>query len=149
MKLIFSDPFVYGIPKSLFSNLLKRLPLVLLASTLSEVELLLTNNAEIHALNKQYRGIDKPTDVLSFESTQMPSGIAPAQIVISVERAREQAKEIGQSLHEELRFLFAHGLMHISGFDHKTPAEEEVMLGKVYELLGRKPQSETSKTLNN
>lgn len=135
MKLTYTNSTSKKISKTLFTALLKNLPKVVPIVTQKEVELLLTNNAEIHVLNKTYRGKDRPTDVLSF-SLEDPVNLG--QLVISVERAEEQAKEIGQSLEEELRFLFAHGLLHLCGFDHEKPEDEAIMLPKTYELLGRK-----------
>ena len=99
-----------------------------------EVELLLTGDDEIRELNKKYRNKDQPTDVLSFalEDDEMLG-----QIAISVERAKQQAEEIGQSLEEELKFLFVHGLMHLLGHDHQNPEEEKLMLEQAYKILGR------------
>lgn len=134
MKLTYTNSTSKKIPKTLFTSLLKNLPKVVPAVTQKEVELLLTNNEEIHALNKTYRGKDRPTDVLSFG---LEDPVNLGQLVISVERAEEQAKEIGQSLEEELRFLFAHGLLHLCGFDHEVPEDEAIMLPKTYQLLGR------------
>jgi len=134
MKLTIVNSTSAKIPKTLFTTILKRLPEVLPPISQTELELLLTTDEEIHALNKTYRGKDRPTDVLSFgleDDTNL------GQLVISIPRAKEQAVQIGQSLNEELRFLFAHGLLHLLGFDHEDPADEKVMLEKAYKLLGR------------
>lgn len=134
MKLIFLNRTDKKVPKSLFTTLLKKLPEVEPNVKQSEMELLLTDNAEIHELNRIYRGKDRPTDVLSFgleDDTNL------GQLVISVERTEEQAKEVGNTFEEELRFLFAHGTMHLLGYDHEVPEDEAVMLKKVYQLLGR------------
>lgn len=134
MKLTIVNSTSTKVPKTLFTTILKRLPEVLPPIAQSELELLLTTDEEIHALNKTYRGKDRPTDVLSFgleDDTNL------GQLVISIPRAKEQAVQIGQSLNEELRFLFAHGLLHLLGFDHEDPADEKVMLEKAYKLLGR------------
>ncbi len=135
MKLILLNKTDKKIPKKLFTDLLKVLPKVEPKVSQTEVELLLTNNAEIHELNRVYRGKDRPTDVLSFgleDNTNL------GQLVISVERTQEQAKEVGNTFEEELRFLFSHGLFHLLGYDHEVPEDEVVMLKKVYQLLGRK-----------
>lgn len=134
MKLTYLNKTDKKIPKSLFAQVLKELPKVEPGRCETELELLLTDNTEIHSLNKIYRGKDRPTDVLSF-SLDDPKNLG--QLVISVQRAEEQAEEIGQSLREELRFLFAHGLLHLCGYDHEIPEEEAVMLKKTYTLLGR------------
>ena len=118
----------------LFTDLLKTS-----ANPEENVELLLTNNEEIHAINKQYRNIDRPTDVLSFAERESPSPDPKflGQIIISLDRAQEQADELNQSLEEELRFLFVHGLLHILGYDHEKPEDEKVMLKEAYRILGR------------
>jgi probable rRNA maturation factor len=107
-----------------------------------EVELLLTDNKQIQELNKTYREKDYATDVLSFpEEAESPSSELPrslGQIVISIEKTKEQAEELGQTFMEELRFLFTHGVLHLLGFDHMEPEEEKLMLKKAYAILGRR-----------
>lgn len=134
MKLNFLNKTDKKIPKSLFTQLLKTLPKVEPHVKQTEMELLLTDNTEIHELNRVYRGKDRPTDVLSFG---LEDDVNLGQLVISVERAEEQAKEVGNTFEEELRFLFAHGTMHLLGYDHEVPEDEKIMLEKVYQLLGR------------
>ncbi len=136
MKLTVVNSTKTRVPKTLFMKILDQLPKVIPGITQTELELLLTTDEEIHALNKTYRGKDRPTDVLSF-GLEDPTNLG--QLVISVPRAREQAEQIGQALNEELRFLFAHGLLHLLGYDHEDPADEKIMLGKAYKLLGRIP----------
>ena len=123
------------IPAKIFTDLLKKLPPI----PEENVELLLTDNEEIHAINKQYRNIDRPTDVLSFAERESsnPDPKFLGQIIISLDRAQEQADELNQSLEEELRFLFVHGLLHILGYDHEKPEDEKVMLKEAYRILGR------------
>ena len=104
------------------------------------VELLLTNDAEIQDLNKQYRQKDAPTDVLSFPLDEDTTGGSPTddslgQIVISLETAARQAHEQGHSFEHELKFLFAHGLLHLLGYDHQNPEDEKIMFAKTDELL--------------
>lgn len=134
IQLLFVNETKTPVDPKLFKSVLKRLPKVEGPLTYKDVELLLTDDATIHALNKQYRGKDKPTDVLSFS---MEDPVHLGQLVISVDRAREQAEDIGQSLEEELKFLFTHGTLHLLGYDHEEPEEEKVMLAKAYELLER------------
>lgn len=134
MKLILKNNNHQKISKTLFTDLLKKLHVVVPELTQKEVELLLTNDLEIHALNKTYRGKDRPTDVLSFG---LEDPVNLGQLVISIERAQEQAERLGQSLEEELRFLFTHGLLHLCGYDHELPEEEAIMLQKTYQILGR------------
>lgn len=101
----------------------------------SEVSITLTDNEHIHALNKQYRKIDRPTDVLSFalnegEEPEIEGG-APVNvlgdIVISVEKAIEQAKEYGHSTKREIAFLTVHGMLHLLGYDHMEEADRAEM----------------------
>ena len=98
-----------------------------------EITVVLTDDAEIEALNRQYRGLDAPTDVLSFaqEPTDTPFILAPGaapylgDLVISVPRSQEQAQEQGHSVERELALLTAHGTLHLLGHDHPTEAAEE------------------------
>ncbi len=101
----------------------------------SEVSITLTNNEYIHQLNKKYRNIDRPTDVLSFalnegEEPEVLDGPAVnilGDIIISVERAKEQAADFGHSLEREIAFLTVHGMLHLLGYDHIEDADREEM----------------------
>ena len=107
-----------------------------------EISLYFTDNEEIHRLNKEYRSIDRPTDVLSFAMDEMVAGddfmLPPdveephllGDIIISTERSDAQSEEYGHSKEREVLFLFSHGLLHLLGYDHQTPEEEAVMRGK-------------------
>ena len=91
-----------------------------------EVSVTLTDNAYIHTLNREYRGIDRPTDVLSFalnESDEPEVADGPdvnvlGDLIISVERAKEQAADYGHSVKREIAFLTVHGMLHLLGYDH-------------------------------
>lgn len=91
-----------------------------------EVSITLTNNEYIHELNREYRHIDRPTDVLSFalnESEEPAIENGPdinvlGDLVISVERAEEQAADYGHSVRREIAFLTVHGMLHLLGYDH-------------------------------
>lgn len=138
MKLIFENQSNTKVSKRLFSEILKRLHAEIPDIKESEVELLITDNCEIQRINKAYRDKDKPTDVLSFAEREIGSNSdSLGQIIISIERAEEQAKELGQRLSEELRFLFTHGLLHLLGYDHEKPEDEKIMLEKAYKILRR------------
>lgn len=110
-----------------------------------EVGLTLTNNEEIRSLNSKYRGIDRPTDVLSFpmidfgnESPDFSGRTVPlGDIVISVERAKEQAADYGHSLERELGFLTVHSMLHLMGYDHMTEQDEKEMFFKQREILDK------------
>ena len=103
------------------------------------------NNGFIHKLNKEYRGVDRPTDVISFafldseeEKEEKLHGTGPlclGDIYISVDKAKEQAKEYGHPLERELSFLFVHGLLHLLGYDHMNEEDEEVMFRLQDEIL--------------
>lgn len=84
-----------------------------------EIEFILTNNEEIHEINLTTRGIDKPTDVLSFPYENMPH-TPLGSIVISVDFVEEKSKLYNHSFDDELSLLFIHGLLHLVGFDHET-----------------------------
>lgn len=107
----------------------------------AEVSLVVTDDAEVHRLNREYRGVDRPTDVLSFSQVE---GVAGAEafprvegeprplgdIIISGDRVREQAQEYGHSQRRELAYLAVHGLLHLLGYDHETEPERQVMRQK-------------------
>ena len=84
-----------------------------------DIELIITTDEEIREINKEYRGIDKSTDVLSFPYEDMP--MAPlGSIVISNTHVVNLAKELGHTDSDELALLFIHGLLHLLGFDHEV-----------------------------
>lgn len=87
-----------------------------------EISFVLVSDEEIKKINRKYRGINKPTDVLSF-------ALAPTlgEIFISIDRARDQAHEDSLSLRAEIGFLLIHGLLHLSGQDHEEKKEREAM----------------------
>jgi probable rRNA maturation factor len=103
----------------------------------SEVSVVLVDNQYIQELNSQYRGLDQPTDVLSFameEDATEGQDVSPADapellgdIFISMERAVEQSKEYDHSLIRELNYLAIHGLLHLLGYDHQTPEDTAAM----------------------
>ena len=100
-----------------------------------EVSITLTNNEYIHELNREYRHIDRPTDVLSFalnESEEPAIENGPdinvlGDLVISVERAEEQAADYGHSVRREIAFLTVHGMLHLLGYDHMEETDRMEM----------------------
>ena len=99
-----------------------------------DISVTVTDNIHIHELNREYRGVDRPTDVLSFPmysftDDDMPEeGPAPVvlgDIVISAERAKEQAVEYGHSFQREISFLTVHSVLHLLGYDHEVSEEAE------------------------
>jgi probable rRNA maturation factor len=93
------------------------------ALTQKEIELIFTTNEEIREINKEFRHIDKDTDVLSFPYEEMP--FAPlGSIVISSWHVEEKAKEFGHTNKDEYALLFIHGLLHLLGYDHEVDSGE-------------------------
>ena len=96
-----------------------------------EVSVTFTNNEGIRELNREYRNIDRATDVLSFpqinydEGEDISDGEMLGDIVISLERAREQAEEFGHSFERECAFLCAHSTLHLLGYDHEISDEDD------------------------
>lgn len=96
-----------------------------------EISFALVNDETIKKLNKKYRQQDMPTDVLSFSMDDEIWG----DIVISTEKAIEQANEYGHSIKRELSFLVVHGILHLLGYDHQTPGERAEMRQKEERVL--------------
>lgn len=101
----------------------------------AEVSVTLTNNAYIKELNAQYRNKDTATDVLSFalnegDEPEIQGGAAVnllGDIIISLERAKEQAQEYGHSMEREVAFLTVHGMLHLLGYDHIEESDRQEM----------------------
>ncbi len=115
-----------------------------------EISLVLTDNEGIRVLNNLHRNIDRATDVLSFPMFEYDEDgevveeyaefnsrgeILLGDIVISLERADEQAREYGHSFEREVGFLTVHSMLHLLGYDHMTPEDEEEMFGYQNEIL--------------
>ncbi|MDO4325552.1 MAG: rRNA maturation RNase YbeY [bacterium] len=123
----------------------------------AEVNVILTDNDEIHETNRQFRGIDRPTDVLSFPLVEYetPADFSHLEedaedffnletgelmlgdIMISVEKVKEQAEAYGHSEVRELAFLVAHSMLHLFGYDHMEEDEREIMENKQRDILSR------------
>ena len=101
----------------------------------AEVSVTFTDNKGIHELNAKYRGVDRPTDVLSFplfdyEGTSEEPPVDEmmnmlGDIVISLEKAQEQAEQFGHSFEREVAFLTAHSMLHLLGYDHELGEDED------------------------
>ena len=101
-----------------------------------EVSLYLTCDETIRVLNREYRGKDKATDVLSFPfDEQVGDYKLLGEIVISVDTAERQAREMGHSLEEEIKRLLVHGFVHLLGYDHEAGEEEEIAFKEKEEKL--------------
>ncbi|MCB7153677.1 rRNA maturation RNase YbeY [Bacillus stercoris] len=111
----------------------------------AEVSVTIVTNDDIQQINKEYRGKDTPTDVISFALEEEGEGeveIVGAEmppvlgdIIISADRTREQAEEYNHTFKRELGFLAVHGFLHLLGYDHMTKEEEEEMFTKQKDLL--------------
>ncbi|NLZ15401.1 MAG: rRNA maturation RNase YbeY [Erysipelotrichaceae bacterium] len=109
------------------------------------VSVTLVDNDYIQAINRDYRHLDQPTDVISFaflddnkdRDTILHSGsmVILGEIYISIDKAKSQAENYGHSLDRELKFLFVHGLLHLLGYDHMTEAEEKIMFALQDKIL--------------
>lgn len=116
----------------------------------TEMSVTLMDNEAIHQINKEYRGVDKPTDVISFAIEEdnpdemdiiipedadfkMPKNIG--DIMISMDKVKEQAEYLGHSEERELGFLVVHGFLHLNGYDHMRAADEKEMFGLQKEIL--------------
>lgn len=124
-----------ALPPELLSDLELLAAAVLLRHGLpadAEVSLMLCADETIHALNKQWRSVDSPTDVLSFPlladgEFKAAGEMLLGDVVISVERAASQAADFGHSLKRELFYLFTHGMLHLLGYDHEGDEEQQEM----------------------
>jgi len=99
-----------------------------------DFELIVTSDEEIRKLNSAYRGIDAPTDVLSFPLAPAP-GAPLGSVVISADRARDAAERFGHDVADEIALLFIHGLLHLLGYDHERDSGQ--MRQKERELIER------------
>lgn len=103
---------------------------------------IIVNNEEIHKINKEYRGIDRETDVISFaleddKTFNRTDFRMLGDIYISIDKVRSQSKEYNHSFKRELYFLAIHGLLHLLGYDHMKKEDEIVMFKKQEEVLSR------------
>ena len=121
----------------------------------AQINLVLTDNEEIHQINREHRQIDRPTDVLSFPMADYPvpgdfsdieerdpdafhpetGELMFGDIIISMDKVKEQAKAYGHSNTRELAFLVAHSMLHLMGYDHMVEEERIVMERKQEEIL--------------
>lgn len=102
--------------------------------------IIIVDNEYIHTLNKDYRHVDRPTDVITFAledngRIETEEGRILGDIYISIDKAKMQAKEYGHSLKRELSFLAVHGFLHLLGYDHMTKEDEKVMFDKQERIL--------------
>ena len=103
------------------------------------IDVVLTSDAEIQAINREWRGFDKPTNVLSFPSPEMPVPEGEVahlgDLVLAYETMAHEAIEVGKPLADHVTHLVVHGTLHLLGFDHEDDAEAEVMEQKERDIL--------------
>ena len=115
-----------------------------------EVSLVFTDSETVQQLNRDYRGVDRPTDVLAFymlskKEADSAFALPPddvlhlGEVIISYPQAVEQAKEQGHSIEKEMALLIIHGILHLLGYDHEEPGDESEMRPREKELLERCP----------
>ncbi len=109
----------------------------------AKISIVVTTDEAIQALNCQYRGVDAPTDVLSFAEADstgnftLPEQASPwlGDVIIAAPTAARQAQTMGHTLFEEIQLLSVHGILHLLGYNHLTPAKKETMWRKQAEIL--------------
>ena len=139
MQYQINDEFGYSEDYDYLDSLIERV-LTREKATDSVFSIIFVDNEKIHELNKQFRGVDRPTDVISFaledaEEEFLSTIRVLGDIYISIPKMQEQAKEYGHSEKRELAFLVVHGLLHLLGYDHQTEEEEKVMFRIQEEML--------------
>ena len=106
-----------------------------------EISVTFVRSRTIHQINRDYRGIDRPTDVISFavrdgsEDFFLEEEKDLGDIFINIDYAKRQAREYGHSYQREVGFLFTHGLLHCLGYDHMTPEDEKIMTDLQTQIL--------------
>lgn len=154
IDIIDDDSYLTESEEELIRQVLELAAKRLQLGDLVEVDVSIVSNEVIHQLNKDYRGVDRPTDVLSF-ALEEDIDDAPiidletyyqdnkegalarhlGDIIISYRKAQEQAEDYSHSLERELAFLSVHGFLHLNGFDHQTEEEEKIMFSLQEEIL--------------
>lgn len=145
MEIVFinqaKDKSVYRYKKD-FDEVLNRACKVLNRKQDWSLSVIYVTPEQIHEINREYRGVDRATDVISFAMQDDMSNVLIEEdsfelgdIFINVEAIRQQAKAYGHSIRREACFLFCHGLLHLMGYDHMTKEDEVVMFGLQDEIL--------------
>jgi probable rRNA maturation factor len=132
--------------QQLVSNILKHAAGEEGITSEAEVSVTFMSDEEITKVNAEYRGMNQPTDVISFALEEMSEGevaiiaqqgipVVLGDIIISVEAAERQAEEYGHDMTREIGFLALHGFLHLLGYDHLTKEDEVKMFGRQKEIL--------------
>ncbi|MFZ1267241.1 MAG: rRNA maturation RNase YbeY [Anaerolineae bacterium] len=139
------EPFEPLVAEEMLRSVVQR-TLLLEGWPSAELTVLVTDDETVCQLNRDYRGLDEPTDVLSFSAQEMQPDAATfvsapemvnylGDVIIAYPVAAAQAPTFGRSVVEELALLAVHGALHLLGYDHGTPGEEEVMWAKQAAIL--------------
>ena len=157
MKLLIENKTPYQLPLDLMQLVADTAQKEEMLSSVCCVQLFFTDDPGIRIINLKQRGIDKPTDVLSFPTVNYPKGLTGANamhlveqewdidmracylgdIIISMDRVRAQADEYNHSFERELCYLLVHGLFHLFGYDHMNKEDKEVMRDKEEQALSK------------
>ena len=130
-----------GVFEQLFEKIAEKAEQRLALSDDYELSVTFVRSRTIHTINRDYRGIDRPTDVISFAirddmEFEMVEGMNDlGDIFINIDYARKQAKQYGHSYRREIAFLFTHGMLHYLGYDHMKEEDEKVMFALQDEIL--------------
>ena len=130
-----------GVFEQLFEKIAEKAEQRLALSDDYELSVTFVRSRTIHTINRDYRGIDRPTDVISFAirddmDDEMMEGMNDlGDIFINIDYARKQAKQYGHSYRREIAFLFTHGMLHCLGYDHMKEEDEKVMFALQDEIL--------------
>jgi probable rRNA maturation factor len=128
LKLSVFKEIPVRVPAAHLSQLFEMVSSTEAPSETGEINLVFTTDAAMRRLNRQYRGLDKTTDVLSFNLDESSDdGGNFGEIYISVARAGHQAEEYGHGRYEEYLRLACHGFLHLFGYDHEEPVQEKAM----------------------
>ncbi|PKL36521.1 rRNA maturation RNase YbeY [Candidatus Peregrinibacteria bacterium HGW-Peregrinibacteria-1] len=148
IKLLFSSKFP-EVEKNIFEDLMSRINDVM-KEDIDErtderegvINLMIVDDDEIREINRDYRGYDKPTDVISFEYfsdgdywIEESDELEVGDIFISIDTARRQSVDKNHTLDKEFEILFVHGVLHVLGYDHNDDEEEQEMEGYAKEIL--------------
>ena len=130
-----------GVFEQLFEKIAEKAEQRLALSDDYELSVTFVRSRTIHTINRDYRGFDRPTDVISFAirddmEFEMVEGMNDlGDIFINIDYARKQAKQYGHSYRREIAFLFTHGMLHCLGYDHMKEEDEKVMFALQDEIL--------------
>ncbi|MCH8025219.1 MAG: rRNA maturation RNase YbeY [Chloroflexi bacterium] len=143
ISLQVEPPFAARVDEQALTALARRVLASEQVDSLAELSVLVTDDETVRGLNKRYRDIDAPTDVLSFRMDGEEGFMTPpesaeqlGQIVIAYPTALRQAEEVGHDIDAELVHLLTHGILHLLGYDHETAVEAKQMRSKEEALLG-------------